>query len=515
MKKSEEEARTSHDIVRSSLFILFVLSSSVQAFYLVALPISIEADGAGYYSYARGIGGFDRAWFMWWRPPGYPLYLHILGMTWLDSFSGVLAANVLLGISMPLLLYGTLLPIGERWAFVATLLFIVSTVPFSYAKVITNDHSYSFCLLLTAFCFSRFVITQRWEYATLSTVAVLAALMIRNEAFSIAVIAVALQLSTALWWRDKTAVVSVFMSALIALNLIFAWSWVRSRVLNQPELFGSLHNATGGQLFWRVYFSLGGDALSFAFSRPPISDVGRWTADKTRIVFVQSSNGPASAELAEVMPGALENPTEALTWKIMFGTEMIRHKGILEWDRFLLRVVKETVIAHPEILGLVAMSATGYLGVNLSGGKLWPLPFWWGPLDTYQAMPYNIDNTVVPHLTPRLLKTYTESQWERTGWLVLLRYAGQNMHNTLRIASGIVLVLTVWFLPLTRCKWLAAYVFLSAGMLIAAGAAGFGYNGRYDHFILPYLLMAAALSTEACVSWFRSIASDKRLGQPR
>ncbi len=492
MKIREVESNVAHDNVRRSLVSLLVLSALFQLLYLVALPISIEADGAGYYLYARGIAGLDHAWFKWWRSPGFPLYLHLLGMTWLDTFNGVLAANALLGILMPALLYGTLLPVGERYAFGAALVFTASTIPFSYAKVLTTDHPYSFFLLLTAFFFSRFVVTQRWHYAILTTGAVLMALMIRHEALYLAVVAVALLLSMALWQRNKIAIISICLSALIAISLIFAWSLARSRVLKQPELFGSLHNFTGRQLFWRVYVSLGtsNEALSFSFSRPSPSEAERWAPDKTRIIFVQAKNGPASAELAEMFPGALRNPTEELVWRIIFGTEMMHRKGIQEGDAFLLRVVKETIVAHPEILAVILASGTPYLGIHLPGSSFRNPPiFSWWTFDTYEAMPYNIDNTVVPHLTPRLLRAYAHSQWQiedaslaltrpswdqrdRPNWLNTLHRLGQMMHNIVRNTLGVVLVLTVWFLPVSRHRALATFLFLSCVLQLALNRPG-------------------------------------------
>ena len=186
------------------------------------------------------------------------------------------------------------------------------------------------------------------------------------------------------------------------------------------------------------------------------------------------------------------------------------HKGILYTDNLLRAVIKESVIAHPEILGLIAMSATGYFGIHLPGAKLWPPPFVWAPFDTYQATPYDIGGQASSSMPKGLFKKYTDSQWNRPAWLIAIPHFGQYALNILRIALGIVLAFTVWFLPLTRFKWLAAYVFGSAMIMIGAAAAGFGYSGRYEHAITPYLLMTATLSVEACVTWIRLLSTRSK-----
>ena len=64
----------------------------------------------------------------------------------------------------------------------------------------------------------------------------------------------------------------------------------------------------------------------------------------------------------------------------------------------------------------------------------------------------------------------------------------------LRISVGALLVLSIGFLPFTRHRWLAIFLFLTSGMLIGAAVLGFGFNVRYEHMILPFLLMTASLA---------------------
>jgi hypothetical protein len=38
--------------------------------------------------------------------------------------------------------------------------------------------------------------------------------------------------------------------------------------------------------------------------------------------------------------------------------------------------------------------------------------------------------------------------------------------------------------------------------MLSASAFGFGYNGRYEHFILPYVLMLSFLSLKSFFDYF-------------
>ncbi len=493
--------------VQRSILILLFVSVAIQLIYLWALPISYEGDASVYYRYARWMGRFEDWTFDFWvRPPLYPLYLNIFGMTWLDSFNGVIAANALMGVSMPLLLFGALYPLGNRWAFGAAWAYALSTLPFSYAKLFITEQPYSFFVVLLAFAVSRFCVTQKTGYAALSMGAALAALMTRNEAAYIAVFAALLELGLVVSRRNWRAAAAVCVSALVALSITASWSGARAWLLGQPGLFGSLHNFSGWQLFDRVYLS----GIS-----------GRWgnTPEQQRTIFIEAKNGPASAKVEAMFPGLLAKPSQENFGTIVMGIMKWvddgantpgLHKGIAKTDKLLREMIRETIVAHPKILGLMAMSAAPYLGIYLPGAKLWPPPIFWGAFDSYQAMPLDIGEQASTSMPKALFKRYAESHWERPAWLMAFRQAGQNMHNLLRTATCLVLALTIWFLPLSRMKWFAAFAFVSAGMMIAAGTVAFGYNGRYEHATIPYLLITATLSVEACVTWIRLFSARRK-----
>lgn len=440
------------------IYILLAISVFIQSVYLFALPISFEGDAGGYLSYSKlfaHMGG----WFQYWRPPGYPLYIHLLGVTWAQSFMGVIVVNALMGIAMPLLVYGVLRPVGKLTPFVAALVFALSTVPFSYAKVMITEHPYSFLLLLGAFGFSRFVVTKAIQWVALTCTALLAALMMRNEAVYILMLAVLMMLLQCRDWRRAG---SVAACALVVATVIMGWSWKRAEIMHEPAAFGSLHNFTGRQMFWRVYYAVGNGSL----------------------VNVRPENGPASKRLAEMFPGMLDHPSHENNWKI--GQSVVDRFGAIEGDVFLKQVVRETIT--PEIVKVFALDAVQFLGVSFAD----KIVIWHH--DTYETMPFNIAGIAQSTMTPGLWNQYTTSYRRKSKNLAAIHRAGQQAHNLLRISLGVLLVLSIWFLPFTRHRWLAVFLFLTSGLLIGTAVLGFGFNVRYEHMILPFLLMTVSLA---------------------
>ena len=495
---------------RLSIQCLFLLSLIIQSIYLLALPISFEGDASIYYRYAKWIGGLETHPHVFWsRPPGYPLYLHLLGVTWAHSFNGVIALNALMGILMPILLFGSLMPLGHKWAFSSALIYAISAWPFSYAKLFITEQPYSFFMVLLAFSISRFLVTQKNGYIKLGLIAVFIGMTMRNEAVYMAIFSSLFILFFAVHKKNRANIKCVLTVGLTLLAITTTYSFCRAHALGQAELFGSLHNYSGWQLFNRVYISpIGEEALIYDFSRPKSEETSRWSSNKSRVIFVEAKNGPASKEIGDLNPGLLENPTEEnfglIVMKIMKqkdnGVNSHEYKkGILETDILLRQVVRETIAAHPEIIPLIALNAGGYLGLNFTGSNTnFFAPFFssW-TRDTYEAMPFDIGQQASASMRPILFEKYSTSQWERPEFLKLFHRAGQYLHSLLRNSLGVLLLLTIWFLPSSRLHWLSLFIFSLTALLIGSAAAGFGTNQRYEHMIIPYLIILTTLSLNA------------------
>jgi hypothetical protein len=161
------------------------------------------------------------------------------------------------------------------------------------------------------------------------------------------------------------------------------------------------------------------------------------------------------------------------------------------------------------------LSVTPYFGVNIPEKKY----FTWAVYDWYEAMPYDIDKTVVTNLSTNLATRYKASQWQIEGKeLTFARPAWkesgrseifnqfhrftQLLRNIIRNSAGAILILTIWFIPLSKNKSFGFFLFSSLVLMLSASAFGFGYNGRYEHFILPLILMLSCLSLKSFVDYF-------------
>ena len=500
----------------SHLIIIAILATLFQIFFLFLLPISIEADGAGYYLYAKCFQLNKNCWFMWWRPPGFSIYLHLLGMTWLDSFNLVLFFNCVLAISIPILVFETFKPISCKWAFFLSLVLIFSTINFSYTKGFTNDHFYSFFLILMAYFCSRFLYGSNNNplFLFLANLSILFATMVRWEAMYIALSIFIFQFYFLIKKKSKSLFKAMLVSLVIFISVLYSWSAIRALALGQKELFGSLHNASGRQLFWRVYSMASKEAIHWNFSKPSVYETDRWTKNQKEVIFVQEKNGIASKTISSMFPGFLNNPSDDNASTIVFGKK-INEYGILRGDELLKEAAIETIISNPKLIPLIMLSVTPYFGINIPEKKY----FTWAVYDLYEAMPYDIDKTVVKNLSTKLAIKYKESQWQiedkalklaRPAWnesgrpevLNQFHRFAQLLRNIIRNCAGAILICTIWFIPLSKNKSFGFFLFSSLVLMLSASAFGFGYNGRYEHFILPYVLMLSFLSLKSFVDYF-------------
>ncbi len=72
-----------------------------------------------------------------------------------DSLLGFFVVQSLLAVFMPVLLYLTVFPVGARSAFIATTFYIVSLSPFFYSTWLMLEQILMFCIIFSAFFFSR------------------------------------------------------------------------------------------------------------------------------------------------------------------------------------------------------------------------------------------------------------------------------------------------------------------------------------------------------------------------
>jgi len=528
--------------------LLGLFSVASQIVYLCILPTTFEGDAIGYYLDALYLVGDPRGAFTYYRPPGYPLFMVLTGLTWLHDLDLAIFVQAAMGAAVPLLVFAALRRVNRTAAFVAAALLAWSGISYVYAKLFITDQVYLFCVTTTLFATARFIIgkPRKFAYAILAISGGVAALMMHGEGVYLAIFSF-LMLLIATWPMRRLAL-KVALAGGAALALVMAWSVERAAILGDPTVIGSLSNISGKQLFGRIY-------VDSAY------EIHRWrcvvaqSCASQAMSPISSENGPATRRLFEIVrdwairsgyePGALladfvVNPTEGDQGRRPYNrldiawNESLRLYGYSKYDKFLMRVAIEAIVAHPEIIYGMIANASDWFGISfealvqdLRSPRDFVFPFFAnGGVDTYEVSGMNIksfapENTN-PYISQRiaryepiaranallaqkympreLLQAYqkaNEKPMRVLDWQLL--DVGREAHNLVRNGAGFVLFLTWPFLIFARPRLLALYLVGCLALFVAAYTLAFGYNMRYEHVVMTIMVMVAAMSAYTLV----------------
>lgn len=137
------------------LAILVALGAAMMLWWLATTHTHFTMDSTQYLANARNLAANPHQNYADHRPPGYPIFLVLTGVTWFDTFRGLVAAQALLGLAIPVLIYGTMLPVGRTAARAAALVAIAVPIPFIYANMVMTDHLNLFLQFLFVFLAAR------------------------------------------------------------------------------------------------------------------------------------------------------------------------------------------------------------------------------------------------------------------------------------------------------------------------------------------------------------------------
>ncbi|MFI5020439.1 MAG: hypothetical protein ACHQRJ_02135 [Alphaproteobacteria bacterium] len=505
--------------------LLVALSTLAQLAYLCILPISIEGDALGYYLVARYLAGDPHGLFLLQHPVGYPAFLFATGATWLKSFKLTIAMQAIMGIAGPLLLYETLRELWRPLPLAVALIYVVSGVPYSYAKLLITEQLYVFCVLVATFAVSRFISSKRARYAILAVAVATAAVLVRNEALYLGLLAFLVMAVVA--WPRRRLLGTLALSGSLAFSALMAWSAERAHILGDPALVGSLSNYYGHTLFYRVYLTLGGPVNFWQCvtrnSRDP-------SCARSSIPLVYPENGPASHELGEllmqwatidgryrfpdqtpqqIVQDFFTEPTEAPPFD-RYGqvSGLVQERfGDLKGDEFLARVAAEAFHAHPLAFYMLAAGIPPYFGISFDnalyylalGKKTEPVIFANWQEDGYEAQPYNPD-FVRPYLYPELFREYQDSAGATSGpWQQGLLHMGRIAHSVVRNSVGLVLLIASPLLLWTRRRALTLLLVGMFGLMLGTYSLSSGYSMRFEHVMIPVMLMIAAIAADTLV----------------
>jgi hypothetical protein len=405
--------------------ILLTAAVLFQVFYLVAVKSLFECDALAFFNYANYLSGQGEN-YLYYRTPGFPVFLILTGQTFFNTFAGTVFAHALAGILTPLIVYRTLSPINRYLGLSAAGLLIASSIPFAHVKAMLPQQFFMFLIVCSIYFFSRYVFTKQHRFIYLTILVSFFALITRGEALLLPFILgggllVLMWREKLLWGKKDQArhfILSVrhfILSLVLVLGIFATYSGARSVVLNDLTLFGSLNNFSGRQLFLNVYY-LRVDRL-FKFR----DILGTPQRGDTSASLIKPENGPASRRFYELLVEIYSDPqayrmlepllsmkaskreagvahfidTEtnkaATVYDFLFGQfngrpEDLAHSffqhpnmtyfdhvwrrldekiGISQADKLMREVAMEATARNPDLFLVVADTAFHYFGINL------------------------------------------------------------------------------------------------------------------------------------------------------
>jgi hypothetical protein len=505
-----------------------------------------------YFNYAKSILGIEGGAYTYYRPPGFPVFLIATGQLLFDSFIGTVVAQAAMGVLIPVLVYRSLAPINRCAAFICTFVLIFSGTPFFAAKLMLAAQLFTFLLVGTVYSFSRYYFSRDPRFIYLVIFLGIASMFVRWGGLIPLLLAVITLIIVA---HKKTNHLRHLVLALSVIAAITgAYSFLRSQILNEPALFGSLHNMTGRQMFFRVY----GDLINYTTKWRQL----HYHAPHQYLLLnhVNPTNGPATRQLHElVVTIATENPDgyrrlkplldQAYKWpgelvqdyyqehfgqfdgdaKAMaenffdhpsvfyadyISSELNLKLGIARTDALLKKVVVEAVWAHPIMLMSMVEQGMTFFGVDLKAlvsrlrgspelprSELGPgipvMGFWKEAL--YSECDIDTTGCVASAIPQEML---AENLWDHRITCPLrestLFTVGNTMRNFVRNAVGVIFLLTWWFIPFSRHR--GFFIFIAASALALIGSFGAFAGGAYTRYEIPVQPLILIATTGAILA---------------
>ena len=506
-------------------WILLALAVPLQMLTLYAVPLVFECDAAAYYNFS--VSGT-------YRPPLFPAFLWLTGQYHLQSFVGTVVAHAALGVVAPLLLYRIVAVWARGPAFLAALLYTLSLVPFTAAKLMLSEQLFTTFVLGSLVLLSSYVAGAPRHWFVWSVVCALGAMFTRWEGQ--ALLGAVLLCGAVLAWRRRD-VKGLALGLVLVLLTCGGWSMYRAIALKDARVFGTLNNGSGDQLYWQMYGYMSPEVYGwerYLASDPAPAPVLAERAAAYRVL--RPDAGPAASELADrIRQIAKARPDEDVlgartvggekggyftrlggdpdrlvqdifsapssTYVFSVPAELRRELGPRDSERLLNRVNFEAIRAHPTFWLSKTVVALNYLGVFvpsplalLAGAPLTPkamLMVQWDEIH-YANVPFDLGQCASGSLPARMLGEYRwDSRLPRSSarFVALMSFARNVVRN---VVGPIVLVLGLLAL-FTPAALLYVTVAASAVVLIGVVAVlGGGVYTRYEYAVIPLLLVLFA-----------------------
>ncbi len=127
------------------LRILTALSLGAMLYVQLVMPTQWGAgDPLDHLRMARFIMGQPEGIWIAWRPPGMALFMILVGVTWAESFRGLILSYAAFAFALPLLAYSIIRRYDRNWAFLAGAFAVLSAWSTAYSRMLLPEQLFHF-----------------------------------------------------------------------------------------------------------------------------------------------------------------------------------------------------------------------------------------------------------------------------------------------------------------------------------------------------------------------------------
>ncbi len=214
---------------------IVVISTIVVALWVYNKPIVFSDESFTYIDFARELQQRRSSTQNFLRLPVFPAILRAFHITDLShSVSGLIFFHSCLAVASCWLFYLTARLLQPRGAFVLSLVFIASLLPFLQVKHIMTEQTFLFETMLTVYGLVAYLVarTRREAVISITILGMGAALMMLTRPQGAYVVPVLFGLVAVLAWRRMLV---AFLSAVLVVGVVWAVQVIEKRALTSSE----------------------------------------------------------------------------------------------------------------------------------------------------------------------------------------------------------------------------------------------------------------------------------------
>lgn len=336
--------------------LILAIAASVVSVWVYTKPIVFTQDTFTYIHHARELLlGTTLPGQMFPRLPGFPFILLTFHVTDLKhSVFWLIIFQSFLGVASCWLFYLTARLLEPRGAFVLTLVFIASLLPFLHVKYIMTEQTFFFATMLSLYGVVAYLMSQtkREAWLAITILGVGAGLMTLTRPQGAYVIPVLFGLVAVLAWRR---VWFPLIGAVLVIGAVWSVQAVDQRIRSSfQSSAGSLDNShmTGKMLLFSFYLDgARADIRIRPENGPKSAELKALLSDElARPATLARRSGYLTSVPPNEVPAFVEasfaEPNSEFFTMLAF-TALNERLGLAGADRLLLRVCLEAALAYP------------------------------------------------------------------------------------------------------------------------------------------------------------------------